>query len=128
MSHAGYFDPVLFHPNIYPSGTVCLSILNPDKGWVPTITVRQILTGIQDLMNNPNLDDPAQRDPFIMCRCVFDFHLCKGWAFPTCQCISLLCLWVLSQGSAGRVCGARPPHCAGECTLSTGRSDMCLFL
>lgn len=24
------FDPVLFHPNVYPSGTVCLSILNED--------------------------------------------------------------------------------------------------
>ena len=25
-----YFQPTLFHPNIYPSGTVCLSILNED--------------------------------------------------------------------------------------------------
>ena len=25
------FAPVLFHPNIYPSGTVCLSILNEDE-------------------------------------------------------------------------------------------------
>ena len=27
------FNPVLFHPNIYPSGTVCLSILNEDEDW-----------------------------------------------------------------------------------------------
>lgn len=62
------FSPVIFHPNIYPSGTVCLSILNEDKGWKPSITVKQILLGIQDLLNNPNLGDPAQREPFILCR------------------------------------------------------------
>ena len=43
-----------------PSGTVCLSILNADKGWQPTITIRQILLGIQDLLNEPNLDDPLE--------------------------------------------------------------------
>lgn len=66
------FNPVLFHPNVYPSGTVggfiwpsisfvpfemcrmsiqvCLSILNEDKDWRAGITVKQILTGIQDLL------------------------------------------------------------------------------
>lgn len=39
-----------FHPNIYPSGTVCLSILNEDEGWRPSITVKQILLGIQASM------------------------------------------------------------------------------
>lgn len=41
------FPAGFFHPNIYPSGTVCLSILNEDEGWRPSITVRQILLGIQ---------------------------------------------------------------------------------
>jgi hypothetical protein len=27
----GKFEPPLFHPNVYPSGTVCLSILEEDK-------------------------------------------------------------------------------------------------
>lgn len=67
---AGKFTPPLFHPNVFPSGTVCLSILNEEKGWVPTITIRQILLGIQDLLNTPNLDDPAQRDAWVMCRSV----------------------------------------------------------
>ncbi len=43
----GVFTPVIFHPNIYPSGTVCLSILSEDKDWKPAITVKQILLGIQ---------------------------------------------------------------------------------
>ena len=37
------FPTGFFHPNIYPSGTVCLSILNEDEGWRPSITVKQIL-------------------------------------------------------------------------------------
>ena len=38
----GKFSPPLFHPNVYPSGTVCLSILNEEKAWKPAITVKQV--------------------------------------------------------------------------------------
>ena len=55
---------VLFHPNIYPSGTVCLSILNDDEDWKPSITIKQILLGIQDLLDNPNAASPAQQEPY----------------------------------------------------------------
>lgn len=77
------FPPNFFHPNIYPSGTVCLSILNEDEGWKPSITVKQILLGVQvrplpgmhsirshpctqELLNTPNEDSPAQSDPYVM--------------------------------------------------------------
>ena len=60
------FKPVIFHPNIYPSGRICLSILDESKSWQPTITIKQILLGIQDLLNNPNNADPAQREPHQM--------------------------------------------------------------
>jgi hypothetical protein len=39
---AGQFPAGFFHPNIYPSGTVCLSILDEEKDWKPTITVKQV--------------------------------------------------------------------------------------
>ncbi|KAF2295389.1 hypothetical protein GH714_032728 [Hevea brasiliensis] len=52
------FPQGFFHPNVYPSGTVCLSILNEDSGWRPAITVKQILVGIQDLLDQPNPADP----------------------------------------------------------------------
>ncbi|CAL5385344.1 unnamed protein product [Camellia sinensis] len=58
------FPPGFFHPNVYPSGTVCLSILNEDSGWRPAITVKQILVGIQDLLDQPNPADPAQTDGY----------------------------------------------------------------
>mmetsp|Transcript_5152 Transcript_5152/g.5643 ORF Transcript_5152/g.5643 Transcript_5152/m.5643 type:complete len:133 (-) Transcript_5152:341-739(-) len=75
------FVPPLFHPNVYPSGshtsrpffdskssnlltvgTICLSLLNEDDGWRPAITVKQLLLGIQDLLDNPNPNSPAQRE------------------------------------------------------------------
>ncbi|KAK8049978.1 ubiquitin-conjugating enzyme E [Apiospora phragmitis] len=57
------FTPPLFHPNVYPSGTVCLSILNEEEGWKPAITVKQIALGVQDLLDNPNPESPAQLKP-----------------------------------------------------------------
>ena len=58
------FVPVLFHPNVYPSGTVCLSILNEEKDWRPNITIKQILLAIQELLDHPNIKDPAQEEPY----------------------------------------------------------------
>ncbi|KAK0420240.1 hypothetical protein QR680_014580 [Steinernema hermaphroditum] len=58
------FEPPLFHPNVYPSGTVCLSLLDESKDWKPSITIRQILLGIQDLLDTPNINDPAQGDAY----------------------------------------------------------------
>jgi len=56
------FPKTFFHPNIYPSGTVCLSILGDD--WKPSITVKQLLLGIQELLDNPNENSPAQKDAY----------------------------------------------------------------
>jgi hypothetical protein len=58
------FTPPLFHPNVYPSGTVCLSILNEEEGWKPAITIKEILLGIQSLLDEPNPDSPAQAEAY----------------------------------------------------------------
>ncbi|CAG0890195.1 unnamed protein product [Darwinula stevensoni] len=58
------FEPPLFHPNVYPSGTVCLSLLDEEKDWRPGITIKQILLGIQELLNEPNIRDPAQAEAY----------------------------------------------------------------
>lgn len=58
------FCPPLFHPNVYPSGTICLSILNEEEGWRPAITVKQMLLGIQDLLDSPNANSPAQSEAY----------------------------------------------------------------
>ncbi|KAJ3312416.1 E2 SUMO-conjugating protein ubc9 [Boothiomyces sp. JEL0838] len=61
--------PVFFlltSPNVYPSGTVCLSIVNEEQDWKPAITVKQILLGIQDLLNDPNPLSPAHSDAYTL--------------------------------------------------------------
>jgi len=58
------FVPPLFHPNVYPSGTICLSILNEEEGWRPAISVKQVLLGIQDLLDDPNPNSPAQSEAY----------------------------------------------------------------
>mmetsp|Transcript_38839 Transcript_38839/g.76537 ORF Transcript_38839/g.76537 Transcript_38839/m.76537 type:complete len:159 (-) Transcript_38839:147-623(-) len=60
------FSPPLFHPNVYPSGTICLSILNEEEDWRPAITIKQMLIGIQDLLDNPNPNSPAQAEAYEM--------------------------------------------------------------
>ncbi len=60
----GKFVPPLFHPNVYPSGTICLSILNEEEGWRPAITLKQVLIGIQDLLDDPNPNSPAQTEAY----------------------------------------------------------------
>lgn len=61
---SGKFVPPLFHPNVYPSGTICLSILNEEEGWRPAITLKQVLMGIQDLLDEPNPNSPAQSEAY----------------------------------------------------------------
>lgn len=58
------FDSGFYHPNVYPSGTICLSILNEDEDWRPALTMKQILLGVQELLDNPNLNSPAQADAY----------------------------------------------------------------
>lgn len=60
------FVPPLFHPNVYPSGTVCLSILNEEEDWRPAITIKQILLGVQDLLDSPNPNSPAQAEAYTL--------------------------------------------------------------
>ena len=76
-------DARLTSQNVYPSGTICLSILNEEKSWKPAITLKQIALGcdgsfrpqtdllsIQELLSSPNLEDPAQIDAYTLLKCV----------------------------------------------------------
>ena len=58
------FIDKLFHPNIYPSGSVCLSILNDEEDWKPSLRISDVLKGIQDLLKNPNEKSPAQQEAY----------------------------------------------------------------
>ena len=54
----------LFHPNVYPSGKICLSLLDAEKSWKPSLTIKHLLIGIQTLLDDPNNADPAQEEPY----------------------------------------------------------------
>lgn len=62
----GQFAPPLPHPNIFPSGYVCLSLLS--TGWKPSITLKQLLLGIQQLFDEPNLKSPANEAMYYLYR------------------------------------------------------------
>uniref|UniRef100_A0A2K6SN13 UBC core domain-containing protein n=1 Tax=Saimiri boliviensis boliviensis TaxID=39432 RepID=A0A2K6SN13_SAIBB len=49
------FEPPLFYPNMYPL---------EDKDWRPANTIKQILLGTQELLNEPNIQDPAQAEAY----------------------------------------------------------------
>jgi len=53
-----------YHPNVYPSGTICLSILNEGQDWRPGLSLKEIALGIQALLDEPNPNSPAQRDAY----------------------------------------------------------------
>lgn len=60
------FASGFYHPNVYPSGTICLSILNEEEDWRPGLKMKDLVLGIQDLLDNPNLKSPAQADAYHM--------------------------------------------------------------
>jgi ubiquitin-protein ligase len=51
-----------FHPNLYVTGKVCLSILGTWKGpgWSPALTISKVLVSIQSLLEaNPIVNEPS---------------------------------------------------------------------
>eukprot|EP00007_Cunea_sp_BSH-02190019_P001610 CAMPEP_0174229194 /NCGR_PEP_ID=MMETSP0417-20130205/236_1 /TAXON_ID=242541 /ORGANISM="Mayorella sp, Strain BSH-02190019" /LENGTH=304 /DNA_ID=CAMNT_0015306717 /DNA_START=70 /DNA_END=983 /DNA_ORIENTATION=+ len=64
------FDTELWHPNIYESGEVCISILHPpgddkwgyekaSERWTPVHTVESILLSVISMLSDPNTESPA---------------------------------------------------------------------
>ena len=52
------FKPILWHMNVWADGRICLNLLNAEDGtwhgkWQPSITIKQVLLAIQELLDNP---------------------------------------------------------------------------
>lgn len=60
------FQPSFFHPNVSSNGIVSSSILYTDQSWHPAMTLKQILIGIQRLLNEPDVDNPIQTDAYVL--------------------------------------------------------------
>lgn len=63
-------EPIPFHPNIYPNGELCISILHPpeedkygyeaaSERWSPVQTPETILLSVISLFEDPNDESPA---------------------------------------------------------------------
>jgi ubiquitin-conjugating enzyme E2 G1 len=63
-------NPIPFHPNIYDSGLLCISILHPPEDdmygyesaserWSPVQTPETILLSVISLLHSPNDESPA---------------------------------------------------------------------
>ncbi|GAB1222074.1 hypothetical protein ENUP19_0306G0014 [Entamoeba nuttalli] len=51
------FATKVYHPNISFFGKICLDTLKP-QGWVCAMQISSVLQTIQQLLANPNLEDP----------------------------------------------------------------------
>ena len=70
------------HPNIYPDGKVCISILHEGKDewgyediserWNPSHSVNSVLMSILSMLPNPNFESPANVDASVMWRSNWD--------------------------------------------------------
>ena len=66
------FTDNLFHPNIYPDGKVCISILHEGEDvygyehiserWNPSHSVNSILMSLISILSEPNFESPANVD------------------------------------------------------------------
>jgi ubiquitin-conjugating enzyme E2 G2 len=65
-----FVSPSIFHPNVYPTGVVCISILHPpgddpmhyehaSERWSPIQSVEKILLSVMSMLAEPNDESPA---------------------------------------------------------------------
>mmetsp|Transcript_32293 Transcript_32293/g.108792 ORF Transcript_32293/g.108792 Transcript_32293/m.108792 type:complete len:128 (+) Transcript_32293:118-501(+) len=78
------FITKMFHPNIYPDGKVCISILHAagddptneqetaDLRWRPVLGVESILVSVISMLSDPNDQSPANIDAAVMWRDNYD--------------------------------------------------------
>eukprot|EP01105_Mastigella_eilhardi_P014355 TRINITY_DN3271_c0_g1_i2.p1 TRINITY_DN3271_c0_g1~~TRINITY_DN3271_c0_g1_i2.p1 ORF type:complete len:214 (-),score=47.96 TRINITY_DN3271_c0_g1_i2:89-637(-) len=67
------FTTPMWHPNIFPSGEVCISILHPPgedprhyesavERWTPVQSIEKILVSVISMLAEPNCESPANLD------------------------------------------------------------------
>lgn len=54
------FTHAVYHPNVYTSNDICLDILSDQ--WSPSYRINGVLKSIRSLLNDPNINSPANID------------------------------------------------------------------
>eukprot|EP01125_Pyxidicula_operculata_P019779 TRINITY_DN719_c0_g1_i4.p1 TRINITY_DN719_c0_g1~~TRINITY_DN719_c0_g1_i4.p1 ORF type:complete len:360 (+),score=101.49 TRINITY_DN719_c0_g1_i4:1498-2577(+) len=68
-----------WHPNVYPDGRVCISILHPpgedmmsgerpEERWLPVHSVQTIVLSVLSILGDPNYSSPANVDASVQCQ------------------------------------------------------------
>jgi len=74
-----FLEVIPFHPNVYPDGKVCISILHPPEDdkygyesaaerWSPVQTPETILISVISLLHSPNDESPANVEAAVLWR------------------------------------------------------------
>lgn len=75
-----FLTPNFWHPNVYPDGRVCISILHEAKEdqfnaqekmsekWRPILGIEAILLSVISLLSDPNFESPANIDASVQCK------------------------------------------------------------
>ena len=74
------FKSEMWHPNVFPDGKVCISILHPpgvdnlneletaEERWRPILGVESIIISVISMLSDPNDFSPANIDAAVMWR------------------------------------------------------------
>lgn len=73
------FTPSILHPNVYPNGEVCISILHQpgndpnqyelaEERWSPVQSIEKILLSVMSMLSEPNIESGANIDACILWR------------------------------------------------------------
>jgi len=73
------FESKMWHPNVYPNGNVCISILHAPgddpmqyesgaERWSPAQSVESVLVSVMSMLAEPNIDSPANVDAAVQYR------------------------------------------------------------
>jgi ubiquitin-conjugating enzyme E2 G1 len=76
------FTSEIWHPNVYPDGKVCISILHPpgedpngyelaSERWTPVHTVESIVLSIISMLSSPNDESPANVEAAVSVDVIF---------------------------------------------------------
>jgi len=67
------FATQIYHPNITPSGKICLDVLADN--WSPSYNITTVLQQLQGLLAAPNPEDPLVKEPAVMMKQDMDLFL-----------------------------------------------------
>ena len=78
-----FLTPEFWHPNVYPDGKVCISILHEAKEdiyneaelmsekWRPILSVEAVLVSVQSMLSEPNFSSPANVAASVECQSTY---------------------------------------------------------